>query len=103
MSVEEIVESAKIAKNNGANEFSIVTSGTRISDKNELKTIGNAVKAIKNEIGITPCASLGLMEYEDLLFLKKCGLEIFHHNIETNSEFFKRICTTHSFDDNIKK
>ena len=102
MSVSEIVESAKAAKNNGANEFSIVTSGTRISDKNELKTIADAVKAIKNEVGITPCASLGLMEYEDLLFLKECGLEIFHHNIETNSDFFKSICSTHAFEDNIK-
>ncbi len=102
MPVSEMVESAKIAKNNGANEFSIVTSGTRISDRNELETIGNAVRTIKNEVGITPCASLGLMEYENLLFLKNCGLEIFHHNIETNSDFFKKICSTHSFADNIE-
>jgi biotin synthase len=102
MTVSEMVEAAKVAKNNGANEFSIVTSGTRISDENELKTIGNAVKSIKNEVGITPCASLGLMEYENLLFLKNCGLEIFHHNIETNSDFFKKICSTHSFADNIE-
>ena len=102
MTVSEMVEAAKAAKNNGANEFSIVTSGTRISDENELNTIGNAVMSIKNEVGITPCASLGLMEYENLLFLKNCGLEIFHHNIETNSDFFKKICSTHSFDDNIE-
>ena len=102
MTVSEMVEAAKAAKNNGANEFSIVTSGTRISDENELKTIGNAVMSIKNEVGITPCASLGLMEYENLLFLKNCGLEIFHHNIETNSDFFKKICSTHSFEDNIE-
>ena len=102
MTVSEMVESAKAAKNNGANEFSIVTSGTRISDRNELDTIGNAVRSIKNEVGITPCASLGLMEYENLLFLKNCGLEIFHHNIETNSDFFKKICSTHSFADNIE-
>ena len=102
MTASEMVEAAKAAKNNGANEFSIVTSGTRISDENELETIGNAVRSIKNEVGITPCASLGLMEYENLLFLKNCGLEIFHHNIETNSDFFKKICSTHSFADNIE-
>ena len=102
MTASEMVEAAKAAKNNGANEFSIVTSGTRISDENELETIGNAVRSIKNEVGITPCASLGLMEYENLLFLKNCGLEIFHHNIETNSDFFKKICSTHSFEDNIE-
>ena len=102
MPVSEIVESAKIAKNNGANEFSIVTSGTKVSDRTELEIIGNAVKSIKNEVGITPCASLGLMKYEHLLFLKECGLEIFHHNIETSRGYFPKICSTHSFSDNIE-
>ena len=102
MSVSEIVESAKIAKNNGANEFSIVTSGTKVSDRTELEIIGNAVKSIKNEVGITPCASLGLMKYEHLSFLKECGLEIFHHNIETGRDYFPKICSTHSFADNIE-
>lgn len=97
----EIVEAAKIAKNNGANEFSIVTSGTSIDNENELSVIANAVKRIKNEVGITPCASLGLMKYEHLLFLKNYGLEIFHHNIETSSNFFPKICSTHSFKDNV--
>ena len=58
LSVSEIVEAAKIAKNNGANEFSIVTSGTSINNENELSIIANAVKRIKEEVGITPCASL---------------------------------------------
>jgi biotin synthase len=102
MPVSKIVKSAKVAKNNGANEFSIVTSGTKISDRAELEIIGNAVKSIKNEVGITPCASLGLMEYEHLLFLKECGLEIFHHNIETSRGYFPKICSTHSFADNIE-
>jgi len=60
------------------------------------------LKRIKNEVGITPCASLGLMQYEHLLFLKNCGLEVFHHNIETSSDFFPKICSTHSFKDNIE-
>ncbi len=102
VSESEIVEAAKIAKNNGANEFSIVTSGTSINNKNELNIIANAVKRIKEEVGITPCASLGLMKYEHLLLLKGYGLEVFHHNIETSSNFFPKICSTHSFKDNIE-
>ncbi|MFW0883710.1 biotin synthase BioB [Candidatus Acidulodesulfobacterium sp. H_13] len=102
LSVSEIVKAAKIAKNNGANEFSIVTSGTSINDKNELEIIADAVKHIKEEVGIVPCASLGLMKYEHLLFLKNCGLAIFHHNIETSSNYFPKICSTHSFADNVE-
>ena len=102
MPVSDIVEAAKIAKNNGANEFSIVTSGTRISERAELEIIAEAVKSIKYEVGITPCASLGLMSYEDLSFLKQCGLEVFHHNIETSKDYFPKICSTHSFSDNLE-
>lgn len=102
ISESEIVEAAKIAKNNGANEFSIVTSGTSINNETELNIITNAVKRIKEEVGIIPCASLGLMKYEHLLLLKDCGLEIFHHNIETSSDFFPKICSTHSFIDNTR-
>jgi len=43
----EIVEAARVAKDNGANEFSIVTSGTCISNKDELNVIANAVKKDK--------------------------------------------------------
>ncbi len=102
MPVSDIVEAAKIAKNNGANEFSIVTSGTRITERAELEIIADAVRSIKNEVGITPCASLGLMNYEDLSFLKQCGLEVFHHNIETSKDYFPEICSTHSFADNLE-
>lgn len=98
----DMVEAARAAKNHGANEFSIVTSGTSINNKDELTVIANAVKKIKTEVGITPCASLGLMKYEHLLLLKNSGLEVFHHNIETSSDFFPKICSTHSFNDNVE-
>ncbi|MHB1680062.1 MAG: biotin synthase BioB [bacterium] len=102
LSVNELVDAARAAKENGANEFSIVTSGTSVSDKKELSIIAEAIKTIKNDIGITACASLGLMEKEDLEYLKSYGLEIFHHNIETSKDFFGDICTTHSYEDNIE-
>lgn len=102
VSVSQIIDAAKKAKDSGANEFSIVTSGTSISNKNELETIAMAIRCIKEEVGITPCASLGLMTYENLAYLKNAGLEIFHHNIETNSGYFPKICSTHSFEDNIE-
>ncbi len=101
ISESEIVEAAKRARANGAREFSIVTSGTSVKEKVELNIISNAVKRIKNEVGITPCASLGLMSYEDLLFLKNSGLEIFHHNIETSRDYFPNICSTHKYEDNV--
>ena len=101
-SSDELVKAAEIAKKNGANEFSIVTSGTSVTGKKELETIAKALKRIRDEINIRPCASLGIMKFKELSFLKENGLEIFHHNIETSRDFFPQICSTHSYDDNIR-
>jgi biotin synthase len=53
------------------------------------------------EIGIEVCASLGCLDYEQLILLKKSGICRYHHNIETSREFFPKIATTHTFDDRI--
>lgn len=48
------------------------------------------------------CASLGLMEYDDLKRLKEAGMVNYHHNIETARSHFANIVTTHTFDDEVK-
>ena len=66
MSVEEMVEAAKEAEAFGANEFSIVTSGTKMNDRQELDRIIEAVRRIKAETKLETCCSLGLMELDHL-------------------------------------
>ena len=60
MTARQIAEQAKTAEKAGAREFSIVTSGTRVAKEEELRTIEAAVKLIREESGVEPCASLGL-------------------------------------------
>ncbi len=58
---DEIVAQAKAAERAGAREFSIVTSGTRVAKESELATLEQAVRALRAETAVEPCASLGLM------------------------------------------
>lgn len=97
---EEIVEKALEAKKYGVKRFSIVISG-RKPLKKELKIIGDYIEEIKKR-KIHTCASLGLLEYDDILYLKDRGLERLHCNIETSESFFHKICTTHKFSDKVK-
>jgi len=101
MSAEEILERALRALKFGAVEFSIVTSGKKLDHGHELKTIKTAISRIKDTTELTCCASLGTLEKNSLFELKKAGLEVFHHNLETSRNFFPRICSTRSFDENI--
>lgn len=102
MNVEEIVAAAKEAEAFGSNEFSIVTSGTAMDDRQELDKIIEAVKRIKAETNLETCTSIGLMGLEHLKELKAAGLDRCHHNLETAASHFEKIVTTHSYKDEVK-
>ena len=100
VSTKVILAAAKQAKNNGAQRFSIVTSGNRLSKK-ELKQLAAAIEKIKHIEKLKVCASLGALTKNELKMLKKAGLSRYHHNIETSSRFYPKIVTTHKFSSRI--
>ena len=102
MSVDEMVAAAKEAEAFGANEFSIVASGTKMDDRKELDKVIAAVRRIKAETKLETCCSLGLMELDDLKELKAAWLDRCHHNLETAASFFNKIVTTHTYEDEVK-
>jgi biotin synthase len=98
---KQIVAEAKEAAKNGAEFFGIVASGKRINGKKEWEEILKAIEGLRG-IGISPCASLGIIDMEKANELKSAGLFRYHHNLETARSFFKNICTTHDYEDDIE-
>jgi biotin synthase len=102
VSADDIVAQAKAAERAGAREFSIVTSGTRISTERELAVLEEAVRRLRAETALEPCASLGLMREPELLRLKAAGLMHYHHNVESARSFFPNVCTTHAYEEQLE-
>jgi len=100
ISVDRMLEAASSAKRNGAKRFCIVTSGRGIDSQADLETIAEGIGKVR-DIGLSPCATLGTLTRDQLLYLKNAGLQRYHHNIETSREYFARICTTHGFDERL--
>lgn len=100
LETQEIISKALEARSHGVRRFCIVTSGRRPNRK-EIHAIAKAVERIR-EIGLLPCATLGLVNEEDLRVLRDSGLERYHHNLETSERFFPKVCTTHSYKDKLK-
>lgn len=96
-----ILKAAESAKEFGASEFSIVTSGKSLKGK-ELEKAIKAIKGISKIDGLAPCASIGVLSYEVLVRLKEAGVQRLHHNLETARSHYGEICTTRDFDDNVK-
>ena len=101
MDVEKIVEAAKEAEEFGSNEFSIVTSGTALTGREELDRVIEAIKRIKKETTLEVCCSLGLMGLDEMKELKAAGLDRCHHNLETAASHFEKIVTTHNYEDEV--
>jgi biotin synthase len=102
LAADEIVAQARAAERAGAREFSIVTSGTRIAKEDELAVLEEAVRRLRAETAVEPCASLGLMREPELVRLRAAGLMHYHHNVETARSFFPNVCTTHTYDSQLE-
>ena len=102
MSQELMVDAARKARDQGAARFSIVTSGKGVLKDRDLDVILGAIDRIVRREGIDCCASLGLLDRDDVRALKQAGLTRYHHNLETSKSHFPNICTTHTYEERLE-
>ncbi|WP_455684918.1 biotin synthase BioB [Thomasclavelia sp.] len=99
---KEIIEDMAIHNaNQGVERFSIVTSGRCLNNEEFLKII-EIYQYLNNNVKISLCASLGLLNLEQFNKLKEAGVKRYHNNLETSRNYFTKICTTHNYDQKIK-
>lgn len=100
---EIALEEAKKVEREGANRFSLVTSGKGIlSDSKEMEKLENIYKILKERTTLSLCASHGICDKEVLVKLKEAGVTTYHHNLEACKDFYPNICSTHTYEDRIK-
>ena len=98
---EECVRHAVHNRKQGIGRFALVTSGKRLSGK-EIQLLSGIVGNIKEACDIKCCASLGLLDKEQLKVLRDSGVENYHCNIETAPSYFRTLCTTHTIEEKME-
>jgi biotin synthase len=108
-SIDNILQEAITARNNGALGFCLVTADKGLNDKS-LDFVCKIAKILTKEVPqLRLIACNGTASLEQLLTLKESGIKAYNHNLETSKEFYEQICTTHSWDEryetclNVKK
>jgi biotin synthase len=96
----QMIAGARQAAASKAQRYCIVISGRSPLDR-EIDEIAGAVRAIKSEIPIQICCSLGLMNEQQAKRLKAAGVDRVNHNLNTSEAFHGSICTTHTFQDRL--
>ena len=97
---EQMVDGARRAAAARAQRYCIVISGRSPLDR-EIAEISDAVRAIKREIPIQVCCSLGLLNQDQARELRAAGVDRINHNLNTSEAFHPAICTTHTFQDRL--
>lgn len=100
LSEKIILKDAKYNEKRGINNYSIVTAGRSLTGDDFIKAV-NAYKYIHNSCNLKLCASHGLLDYNQLVELRAAGVSRYHCNIETSERYFKKICTTHTYEDKL--
>lgn len=93
--LEQILEEAKTARDNGALGFCLVTADKGLNDKT-LKFVCDTAREVQKvapELRLIACN--GTATLEQLLVLKEAGIKAYNHNLETSEAFYDKICTTH--------
>ncbi len=98
---EQCMSIAEHNRLQGIRRFSLVTSG-RAMKGDALETACGYYRELKGKGGMHLCASMGLLDRDELQKLYDSGVTRYHCNLEAAPSYFGNLCTTHTVEDKIK-
>lgn len=98
---QECIRHALFNQDRGVSRFALVTSG-RKPKKEELQKICTIYRELSEQTGLYLCASLGLLNHEELAQLRASGVKRYHCNLETAPSYFPQLCSTHTQEEKIE-
>ena len=99
MEVEKVLKEARKAKEAGATRY-CMGAAWRSPKERDMQTIEAMVQGVK-DMGMETCMTLGMLEVDQVIRLKKAGLDYYNHNIDTSERYYSEIITTRTFADRI--
>jgi len=95
-----LLDQARRARDDGAVCFGLVTSGATPTAA-DLSRLCRVIRRMRDDVGIDPCASLGMLDDAAAVQLADAGCRRYNHNLETSRRHFPRVVTTHHYDDRV--
>jgi biotin synthase len=99
MEVEEVLTSARKAKNAGSTRFCMGAAWKNPHER-DMPYLEQMVKGVK-ELGLETCMTLGTLSDTQAQRLGEAGLDYYNHNLDTSPEFYGNIITTRTYQERL--
>lgn len=99
MPLDEVIASAKLAKENGSSRFCMGAAWRSPKDR-DLEPVIKMVQEVK-AMGLETCLTLGMLTGSQANKLKQAGLDYYNHNLDTSPEFYGEVITTRTYQDRL--
>src|ERR1700722_8550428 len=101
LDVEQVIASARRAKEIGSTRFCMGAAWREVKDGPAFDRVLDMVRGVKG-LGLEACVTLGMLSDAQAARLKEAGLDAYNHNIDTSRENYRSIITTRTFDDRLR-
>jgi biotin synthase len=99
LSLDEVRDAARAARQQGATRFCMGAAWRNPSDK-DLDSVIDMIKVVQDE-NLETCVTLGMLTKRQSDRLADAGLDFYNHNIDTSPEFYGEIITTRDYQDRL--
>jgi biotin synthase len=98
LDTDEVLRAARETAALGATEFCIVLA-VRGPDERTMRRILELVPVVREDTGLNVAVSAGILSDEQARRLAEGGVHRYNHNLETSRSYFRRVVTTHSWEE----
>jgi biotin synthase len=99
MEVEQVLDSARKAKNAGSTRFCMGAAWKNPNDR-DMPYLEQMVEGVK-AMGLEACMTLGTLTDSQAQRLAQAGLDYYNHNLDTSPEFYGNIITTRTYQERL--
>ncbi|MDX2194894.1 MAG: biotin synthase BioB [Cytophagales bacterium] len=100
MPVEDVLEIAQSAKQQGSTRFCMGAAWREVRDNSDFDHVLEMVQGV-NKLGMEVCCTLGMLTEHQAQKLKEAGLYAYNHNLDTGEDHYHDIITTRTYQDRL--
>ena len=101
LSLEQVLEEAKIAKENGVKRVCLSSAGRDGNRDDRFNEMAEMITEVK-KLGLEVCCTMGMINKEKAAKLADLGITAVNHNIDTSERHYPNITTTRTYSERLE-